>query len=155
MRQTLTLRKLVRPCLLAAATDKEERMRQALLRAVAAAALLTIALPVKPVLARTAAGSTVVRIDKARIDRTLARMVADGRAVGVSALVWKDGREVYFGTAGYADREARRPMRRDTLVQIWSMTKPVTGTAFMQLWEQGRFGLDDPLAKYLPEFAGA
>src|SRR5437762_11132611 len=128
-------------------------MRQALLRAVAAAALLTIALPVKPVLARTAAGSTVVRIDKARIDRTLARMVADGRAAGVSALVWKDGREVYFGTAGYADREARKPMRRDTLVQIWSMTKPVTGSAFMQLWEQGRFQLDEPLAKYLPEFA--
>jgi CubicO group peptidase (beta-lactamase class C family) len=81
-------------------------------------------------------------------------MVASGRAAGVSALISKDGREVYFGTAGYADREARRPMRRDTLVQIWSMTKPVTGTAFMQLWEAGRFGIDEPLAKYLPEFAG-
>ena len=81
-------------------------------------------------------------------------MVGDGRAVGASALIWKNGREVYFGTAGYADREAKRPMRRNTLVQIWSMTKPVTGTAFMQLWEQGKFGLDDPLAKYLPEFAG-
>ncbi len=80
-------------------------------------------------------------------------MVTDGRAAGVSALVWKDGREVYFGTASYADRKARKPMRRDTLVQIWSMTKPVTGSAFMQLWEQGRFQLDEPLAKYLPEFA--
>jgi CubicO group peptidase (beta-lactamase class C family) len=97
--------------------------------------------------------TAALHIDKARIDRALAGMVADGRAAGVSALIWKDGREVYFGTAGYADREAKRPMRRDTLVQIWSMTKPITGTAFMQLWEQGRFGLDDPLAKYLPEFA--
>ncbi len=104
---------------------------------------------------KATASSTVLRIDKARIDRALATMVSDGRAAGVSALIWKDGREVYFGTAGYADREAKRPMRRDTLVQIWSMTKPVTGTAFMQLWEQGRFQLDDPLAKYLPEFANA
>ncbi len=94
-----------------------------------------------------------MQIDKGRIDRGLAAMVADGRAAGVSALVWKSGREAYFGTAGFADREARRPMRRDTLVQIWSMTKPVTGVALMQLWEQGKFGLDEPLAKYLPEFA--
>jgi CubicO group peptidase (beta-lactamase class C family) len=128
-------------------------MRDRLLGAVGAAALLIIGVPAQAAPVRTAASSTVVRIDKARIDRALAGMVADGRAAGASALVWKDGREVYFGTAGYADREAKRPMRRDTLVQIWSMTKPVTGTAFMQLWQQGRFGLDDPLAKYLPEFA--
>lgn len=94
-----------------------------------------------------------VRIDKTRIDRALAQMVASGRAAGVSALVWQGGRERYFGTAGLADREAGRPMARDTLVQIFSMTKPVTGVALMQLWEQGRFGLDDPLSRHLPEFA--
>ena len=43
-------------------------------------------------------------------------------------------------------------MTRDTIAQIYSMTKPVTGVALMQLWEQGRFGLDDPLYRYLPEF---
>ena len=80
-------------------------------------------------------------------------MVASGRAAGTSALIWKDGKEVYFGTAGFADREAKKPFRRDTLVQIWSMTKPVTGVALMQLWEQGKFAIDDPLSKYLPEFA--
>lgn len=96
-----------------------------------------------------------VQIVPQRIDRALRDMASSGRAAGVSALVWQNGREVYFGTAGYADREAGKPMRRDTLVQIWSMTKPVTGTALMQLWEQGRFGLDEPLAKYLPEFAAA
>lgn len=79
-------------------------------------------------------------------------MVTGGRAAGASALVWRDGKEIYFGTAGYADREAKRPMRRDTLAQIWSMTKPVTGVALMQLWEQGKFRLDDPLSDYLPEF---
>lgn len=94
-----------------------------------------------------------LRIDRARIDAALAQMVADGRAVGVSALVWIDGREVYFGARGDADREAHRPMTRDTLVQIFSMTKPVTGVALMQLWEQGKFRIDDPLSDYLPEFA--
>jgi CubicO group peptidase (beta-lactamase class C family) len=94
-----------------------------------------------------------VRIDKARIDRALAQMIASDRAVGASALIWKDGREVYFGTAGFADREAGKPMRRDTLAQIWSMTKPVTGVALMQLWEKGKFRLDDPLSDYLPEYA--
>jgi len=96
----------------------------------------------------------MVRIDKARIDRALAQMIASDRAAGTSALIWKDGKEVYFGTAGYADREAKKPMRRDTLAQIWSMTKPVTGVAMMQLWEQGKFRLDDPLSDYLPEYGG-
>lgn len=94
-----------------------------------------------------------VRIDKVRIDAALKAMVDDGRAVGVSALVWQDGQERYFGAAGMADREGGRPMSRDTLVQIYSMTKPVTGVALMQLWEQGKFALDDPLWRYLPAFA--
>ena len=100
-----------------------------------------------------AAPSDKLTIDKARIDTALAAMIADGRAAGTSALIWQDGREVYFGTAGLADREAKRPMRRDTIAQIYSMTKPVTGVALMQLWEQGKFRLDDPIAKYLPEYA--
>jgi CubicO group peptidase (beta-lactamase class C family) len=102
--------------------------------------------------AQTAPAATLT-IDKARIDAALKAMIADGRAAGTSALIWQDGREVYFGTAGTADREAKRPMRRDTIAQIYSMTKPVTGVALMQLWEQGKFHLDDPLAKYLPEYA--
>ncbi len=93
------------------------------------------------------------RIDRRRIDSALATMVADGRAAGASALVWHKGHEAYFGAGGFADREAKRGMARDTIVQIYSMTKPVTGVALMQLWEQGRFGLDDELGRYLPEFA--
>ena len=106
----------------------------------------------KPAQAAVSATESV-KIDKARIDAALAAMVADGRAAGTSALIWQDGSEVYFGTAGMADRAAKRPMRRDTIAQIYSMTKPVTGVALMQLWEQGKFHLDDPLAKYLPEYA--
>ena len=79
-------------------------------------------------------------------------MVEGGRAAGVSVLVWKDGREAFFGAAGFADRENDRKMSRDTIAQIYSMTKPVTGVALMQLWERGKFGLDDPLFKHLPEF---
>ncbi|HEV2598793.1 serine hydrolase domain-containing protein [Sphingopyxis sp.] len=105
-----------------------------------------------PLLAQTAPAEAL-KIDKARIDAALKAMIADGRAAGTSALIWQDGREVYFGTAGMADREAKRPMQRDTIAQIYSMTKPVTGVALMQLWEAGRVRLDDPLAKYLPEYA--
>ena len=94
-----------------------------------------------------------VRIDNARIDAALAAMVRSGRAAGVEALVWQRGAERYYGSSGFADREAKRPMTRSALAQVWSMTKPVTGVALMQLWEAGKFGLDDPLARYLPEFA--
>ena len=118
------------------------------------AAALVLVLPI----ASAAAKPPVVSVAKfqlvpSRIDHTLRQMVDSGRVAGAAALVWKDGRTVYFGTAGYADREAKKPFTLDTLTQVWSMTKPVTGVALMTLWEQGRFGLDEPLAKYLPEYA--
>jgi CubicO group peptidase (beta-lactamase class C family) len=93
------------------------------------------------------------RFDRAPIDTALQGFVERGQIAGAEALVFQHGQEVYFGTFGFADREAQRPMSRDTLIQIYSMSKPVTGVALMQLYEQGRFQLDEPLAKYLPEFA--
>jgi CubicO group peptidase (beta-lactamase class C family) len=93
------------------------------------------------------------RIDRAPIDAALQGFVDRGQIAGAEAIVFKGGQEVYFGTFGYADREAQRPMSRDALIQIYSMSKPVTGVALMQLYEQGLFQLDEPLAKYLPEFA--
>jgi CubicO group peptidase (beta-lactamase class C family) len=90
---------------------------------------------------------------RARIDSTLSRFVEEGSVAGVSALVWEGGREAYFNAFGMADREAGRPMRRDAIVQVFSMTKPIAGVALMTLWERGAFELDEPLAKYLPEFA--
>jgi CubicO group peptidase (beta-lactamase class C family) len=92
-------------------------------------------------------------VDGAKITETLKGLVDSGQLVGVSALVTKDGEEAYFGAFGYADRENRMPMTRDTIVRIFSMTKPVTGVALMQLWEQGKFHLDDPVVKYVPELA--
>src|SRR5262249_14375989 len=83
----------------------------------------------------------------------LSAMAADGRAAGVSVLVWKDGREAYFGSAGFADPGAKRPMGRGTPAPIYSMTKPGTRVALVRLWGQRTFGLDDPLSRYLPAFA--
>ena len=93
------------------------------------------------------------KIDKNKISQTLKGYVDKGELTGVSALITVNGKEAYFGAFGEADREARRPMARDTIVQIYSMTKPLTGTALMQLWEQGKFRMDDPVSKYIPELA--
>jgi CubicO group peptidase (beta-lactamase class C family) len=130
------------------------RMSRPAFAAIAAATLLsaTPAAAATPQAAPPSRMAEPIRLDRTRIDHALAAMVASGRAAGVSALIWQGGRENYFGRAGFADREAKRPFARDTLVQIYSMTKPVTGVALMQLWEQGRFGLDDPLAHHLPDF---
>ena len=92
-------------------------------------------------------------LDTGRIDRALQDFVEQGRVKGASVLVWQGGREAHFNAEGMADAEAGKPFARDTLVQIFSMTKPVTGVALMQLWEQGKFGLDDPLSRHLPQFA--
>ena len=97
--------------------------------------------------------SVVTTAAKSRIDSTLRAYVSSGRLIGVSAVVWEKGQERYYGAYGVADREAGRPMQRDAIVQIYSMTKPITGVALMTLYEQGKFQLDEPLAKYLPEFA--
>jgi CubicO group peptidase (beta-lactamase class C family) len=92
-------------------------------------------------------------VDPDRITAVLKGYADSGQLVGVSALVTQDGKERYFGAFGYADREAGTRMARDTIVSIYSMTKPVTGVALMTLWEEGKFRLDDPVAKYVPELA--
>ena len=89
----------------------------------------------------------------ARLDVALAGFVERGDVAGVSALVMERGEEVYAGAFGNADLEAGDPMVRETIVQIYSMTKPITGVALLTLWETGAFDLDDPLAMYAPEFA--
>jgi CubicO group peptidase (beta-lactamase class C family) len=108
---------------------------------------------VTPAVAADAPPQAAFPIDRAPIDTALQGFVERGQIAGAEAIVFKDGHEVYYGSFGFADREAQRRMSRDTLIQIYSMSKPVTGAALMQLHEQGLFQLDDPLSKYLPEFA--
>ena len=88
-----------------------------------------------------------------RIDSTLQSFVGSGKVAGVSALVYEKDEEVYYNAFGFSDREAEIPMARNTIAIIYSMTKPITGVALMTLYEQGAFQLDDPITKYLPEFA--
>lgn len=90
---------------------------------------------------------------KARIDSTFKSMIDSNMIAGVSALIYENNKEVYFNSLGFEDREAGKEFDRRTIVRIFSMTKPITGTALMQLYEKGMFQLDDPLSKYLPEFA--
>jgi hypothetical protein len=72
-------------------------------------------------------GGETPLVDAGRIDEVLSGYVARGELVGVSALVFEHDEEAYFGAFGFADRESGRAMQRDTLVQIYSMTKPLTG----------------------------
>ncbi|SNR26891.1 CubicO group peptidase, beta-lactamase class C family [Maribacter sedimenticola] len=88
----------------------------------------------------------------ARIDSVLNHFVDTKNIAGVSALIFENGEEVYFNAFGFADIATKKPMDRNTIVQIYSMTKPITGTALMTLYEDGLFELDEPISKYIPEF---
>ncbi len=89
----------------------------------------------------------------AAIDDAMQAHVDEGRIVGCSALVVRDGKVAYFRTWGDADREQQKPMTDDAIFRIYSMSKPITSVAVMQLVEQGKLDLDDPISKYLPELA--
>ncbi len=103
---------------------------------------------------QVADGAHIVNEDVGpRIDAALQAFVDEGRVAGVSALIYEKGEEVYYNAFGYADKENQVAMDRNTIVRIYSMTKPVTGVALMKLYEEGAFELDDPLEKYAPEFA--
>jgi methyl acetate hydrolase len=88
------------------------------------------------------------------IDEPLRQAVERKDVAGVVAMAAdRKGNVIYQGAFGLADVEAKRPLKLDSLFRIASMTKAVTSTAAMQLVEQGRFAVDDPVAKYMPEFA--
>lgn len=84
------------------------------------------------------------------LDRRLRQAVADGDTSGVTYLVLRHGHVAAFSSIG--ERAPGQPMTRDTLFRIYSMSKPITGVALMQLYEQGKWKLDDPITKYVPEF---
>ncbi|MBD0293668.1 MAG: beta-lactamase family protein, partial [Flavisolibacter sp.] len=102
---------------------------------------------------KTTPATVIDKLARKRINATLKSFVDSGKVVGVSALIFEKNKEVYYNAFGYANREAKVPMDRKTIVRIYSMTKPITGVALMTLYEKGAFQLDDPLSKYAPEFA--
>jgi CubicO group peptidase (beta-lactamase class C family) len=87
-----------------------------------------------------------------RIGSTVQKSIDDKRIAGAVTLVMRHGKVAWFKAQGMADREASKPMNTDALFRICSMTKPITSLAIMMLYDEGRFLLDDPVSKYLPEF---
>lgn len=79
--------------------------------------------------------------------------VDEGRLAGIVTMLARHGKIVHSDHYGYQDLENQVPMREDTIFRIFSMTKPITGVAMMMLYEEGKFTLDDPVAKFIPEFS--
>ena len=88
-----------------------------------------------------------------RIEDHLKRRYLDaGRFPGTQLLVYRRGKVVHSAVQGFADLERKAPVKDDTIFRIYSMTKPITSVAFMMLVEEGRVALDEPVAKYIPEW---
>ncbi len=89
----------------------------------------------------------------ARIDGWMQRLIDDGKLPGVSVLVFRKGHVAYQATRGLADLARGTAMTPETIVRIYSMTKPLASAAIMMLYEEGRFQLDDPISRFLPCFS--
>ena len=87
------------------------------------------------------------------LDNHFHKLVDEGKIAGVVTWVARHGKVVHEDAYGLADIGAKRPMTKDSYFYVYSMTKPVTSVALLMLYEEGRFQLSDPVAKYLPELA--
>ena len=95
------------------------------------------------------AGLSKERLD--RIAEVMQKHIAENHIAGAIGLVARRGKIAYFDAWGMMDKESAKPMRKDAIFRIYSMTKAVTGVAAMILYEEGRFYLNDPVSKYIPE----
>jgi CubicO group peptidase (beta-lactamase class C family) len=89
----------------------------------------------------------------AKLDIEMQRHVAARNVAGISAVIHKDGARGYFETFGMADIEAGKPMEKDAIFRLMSMTKPVIALAALTLLDAGRFALDEPISKHCPEWS--
>lgn len=90
----------------------------------------------------------------ARLDRAMQDDIDQKKLAGVVVLIARHGSVVHHKAFGMADIESGKKMRTDYLVRMYSMTKPITSTALLMLYEEGKFQLTDPLEKYIPAFRG-
>lgn len=90
----------------------------------------------------------------AALDAHIQSYVDAGKLPGALVLVARKGKVAHLSTMGMADVERAAPVRTDTIFRIYSMTKPLTSIALMQLHERGLVQLDDPVSKYIPSWAG-
>ncbi|MFD2202024.1 serine hydrolase domain-containing protein [Shivajiella indica] len=87
-----------------------------------------------------------------KLDAMLEESIKNGENPGLVALVARNGKIVYHTAKGSADASSGKAMDKDAIFRIASQTKAITSTAVMMLWEEGKFRLDDPISKYIPEF---
>ncbi len=104
-----------------------------------------------PAAAPEAVGLSATQL--ARFGKAVGGEIARARLPGAVAVVARRGKVAYFEALGTRDPASGAPMKRDSIFRIYSMTKPIVSVAAMMLFEEGRFLLSDPLAKYVPEFA--
>jgi CubicO group peptidase (beta-lactamase class C family) len=88
----------------------------------------------------------------ARIKPAIEKHIGKDKIAGVITLIARRGELAHLECTGLMDRENNKPMREDTIIRIWSMTKPIASVALMMLYEQGCFQLFDPVSKYIPAF---
>jgi CubicO group peptidase (beta-lactamase class C family) len=88
-----------------------------------------------------------------RLSAGMKELVDSGRLAGVVTMVSRHGKVVEFDAAGKRDIATNAPLQKDSIFRIYSMSKPITGVAMMILFEDGKWQLNDPVAKYIPEFA--
>src|SRR5438270_4617825 len=88
----------------------------------------------------------------ARITDMMKRHIAAGEISGGVTLVARHGRIVHFKATGVTDVDTKKPMTKDAVFRIASMTKPVTGVAIMMMMEEGKLKITDPVSKYIPSF---
>jgi CubicO group peptidase (beta-lactamase class C family) len=89
----------------------------------------------------------------ARLASGMKELVDQGKLAGAVTMVSRHGKVVEFDATGKRDIAANAPMQKDSIFRIYSMSKPITGVAMMILFEEGKWQLNDPVAKYIPEFA--
>ena len=89
---------------------------------------------------------------KQKVDAVIDQAIAEDRIVGAVVLVAQDGRLVYERAAGLADKESRKPMQRDALFRLSSVSKPIVTVAALALVDRKQLSLDDPVTKWLPDF---
>lgn len=106
-----------------------------------------------PVLTEAAPESVGISPERlARIDQMCAEAVSKGDLPGIVSLLVRNGKIVHWKAYGMADNQTGRVLKRDDIFRIASQSKAITSTAVMMLWEEGKFQLDDPISKYIPEF---
>jgi len=93
-----------------------------------------------------------------RLDRIvphMQRLVDAGHFPGIMTMIYRRGELAHLGVCGQADMRRKKPLQRDTIFRIYSMSKPITAVATLMLLEEGRFLLNEAVAAYIPEFADA